>query len=64
MPASLAAHLRTLSAAAGGVRPLARHLGVHWTTLHRWLDGSQTPHPLAVRAIRALGVDDVRPRAG
>lgn len=56
----LAAHLRDLADAAGGIRPLARVLGVHWTTVHRWLAGTQVPPPLTARYLRALTAGDVR----
>ncbi len=44
-------HLDDLIAAAGGIRPLARRLGVHWTTVHRWLNG--TPPAGATAALLA-----------
>lgn len=60
-------HLETLIAAAGGVRPLARRLGVHWTTVHRWLNGVQPAGataallasltPAAVKRLRDPGAE-------
>jgi len=41
----------------GGVRPAARHAGVHWSTLHHHMFGERTPtYPFRMRYAKKFGV--------
>jgi transposase-like protein len=52
-PLAIGGPWRALAEHAGSVTALAARLGVHRTTLHRWIAGDITPAPIVRAAVNA-----------